>query len=106
MKGGAFKFVASTFKLSKLHANTHLYTSDELVNNFPGRIFGVGEMVKPDKKLHEKFPGGKANIVLRNYPATVEDLKKKTGLTDGGDLYLVGCTSENERVMFIATRLK
>lgn len=106
MKGGAFKSIAVAFNMAKLQVNTHLYTSDDLVENFPGRIFRVDDIVKPDKKLRDRFPGGKANVVLRNYPMTVEELKKKTGLTDGGDLYLIGCSGVKEKWTFIATRLK
>jgi len=106
MKGGGFKSVASVYNLSKLQVNTHLYTSNALVDNFPGRVFRVDEIVRPDKKLRDRFPGGKANILLRNYPTTVEELKKKTGLTDGGDLYLIGCSGEKEKWTFVATRLQ
>jgi hypothetical protein len=106
MKGGGFKSVAAAYGLSKLQVNTHLYTSDALVDNFPGRIFRVDDMVRPDKKLRDRFPGGKANIILRNYPTTVEELKKKTGLTDGGDLYLIGCSGLKEKFLLIAMRLR
>jgi hypothetical protein len=106
MKGGGFRSVAAAFHLPKLQVNTHLYTSDDLLNDFPGRTFRVHDIVKPDKKLRDKFPGGKANILLRNYPATVEKLKKKTGLTDGGDLYLIGCSGVKEKWTFIATRIR
>jgi hypothetical protein len=106
MKGGGFKSIAAAYNLSKLQVNTHLYTSDDLVHDFPGRIFRTDEIVKPDKKLRDRFPGGKANIILRNYPTTVEELKRKTGLTDGGDLYLIGCSGVEKKWTFIATRLR
>ena len=106
MKGGGFKSFAAAYNLSKLQVNTHLYTSDHLAADVPGRIFKVDEIVKPDKKLRDRLPGGKANILLRNYPTTVEELKKKTGLTDGGDLYLIGCGGVKEKWMFIASRVQ
>lgn len=40
LKAGAFRSIASSFHLSKLHANSHLYTSNERIEKFPGRIFG------------------------------------------------------------------
>ncbi|MEI9919355.1 MAG: class I SAM-dependent methyltransferase [Bacteroidota bacterium] len=106
MKGGGFRSVATAYSLSKLQVNTHLYTSDGLLEDFPGRIFKVNDIVKPTKKLRDSFPGGKANIILRNYPTTVEELKKKTGITDGGDLYLIGCSGVKEKWMFMASRLR
>ena len=106
MKGGAFKSIAVAFDLCKLQVNTHLYTGDKLINDFPGRIFEIIESVKPDRKLKDHLPEGKANIVLRNYPLSVDDLKKKTGLTDGGDVYIVGCSGVNEKFTLLARRLK
>lgn len=106
MKAGAFKSIAKAFNLRKIQANTHLYTSDNLINDFPGRTFKVKEYVKLDKSLREKFPDGKANILLRNFPSTVEDIKKKTGLTDGGRLYLICCGGVKEKLTFIASRFE
>jgi hypothetical protein len=105
MKSGGFKSIAAAYNLSKLQVNTHLYTSDVFVKDFPGRIFELKGSVKLDRKLREKFPGGKANILLRNFPSTVEELKKKTGLTDGGDLYLICCTVVKKKITFIARRI-
>lgn len=103
MKAGAFKSIAVAHQLNKIHVNTHLYSSDNVIKNFPGRIFEVVEFVKPDKKLSQKYP--KANIILRNYPMTVEALKKKTAINDGGDDYLLGFTG-SEKFTLIARRLK
>lgn len=91
MKAGAFRLMGSKYGLKKLHVNTHLYTADEFNENFPGRIFSVIEFIKPEKNMiKEYFPDGKANVLTRNYPLTADALKKKTGLKDGGDNYLIG----------------
>jgi len=103
MKAGAFKSIATAYHIDPIHANTHLYTTDELIEDFPGRIFEIIEYVKPDKKLSEKYP--KANIVLRNYPLSVDEMKKKTGIQDGGDIYLLGFTGA-EKYTVIAKRVK
>jgi len=54
LKAGAYKLVAQRFGLQKLDVNTHLYVSDTLVENFPGRIWKVKE---PTPSL----PEGKEN---------------------------------------------
>jgi hypothetical protein len=41
--------------LDKLHRNSHLYTSDELVLDFPGRIFEVINVVPFDKKAKKSI---------------------------------------------------
>jgi len=101
MKGGAFKSIANEFKVLKVSSNTHLYTSQEVIDDFPGRVFEILDFVKPDKKLR-----GQANILLRNYPMSVEELKKKTGLKEGGDQYVIGCSGVKEKWMFTAARVR
>jgi hypothetical protein len=108
LKAGAFKLLAVRFNISKLHVNTHFYTSDDLINNFPGRIFCVVAEIKPDAKIAKQyFPDGKANVTTRNYPLSVSELKKKTGLNDGGEKYLIGFTTvNNQKSVVVAERLK
>jgi hypothetical protein len=105
MKSGAFKWIAQTFKVKKLASNSHLYTSDHR-QEFPGRIFRVTEQVKLDKKLKDRFSGGYVNILARNYPLGVEEIKKKTGLREGGDQYLIATQSVTEKHVLIAERVK
>jgi hypothetical protein len=105
MKGGAFKSVAARYDINKLQVNTHLYTSDHLLNDFPGRAFEITGFVKPDKKLRNELPDGKANIITRNYPLSVDELKKKTGVAEGGEAYLLACSGVKEKFVMIARRL-
>jgi hypothetical protein len=107
LKAGAFKHLAVKFSLNKLHPSTHLYTSDRLIENFPGRIFKVREILKSDPKLAAAtFPSGKANVITRNYPLSPDELKKKLKLKDGGKDYLIGCSGEKEKLLIAAVRLK
>lgn len=99
MKAGAFKFIAKAFNLKKLHVNTHLYTSNELIVDFPGRVFSVISVTDSSKielkKLFTTTP--KANINVRNYPLTVEEFRKKTKITDGGTDYIFACKLNNDK---------
>jgi hypothetical protein len=105
-KAGAFKSIAGTYRMTKIHPNTHLYTADEIVLNFPGRTFRIEALVKPDKKeLQKYFPEGKANITTRNYPLTPEALKKKTGLKDGGEKFLIGFSGEKKKFLVVGERV-
>lgn len=101
MKAGVFKSISAKFKLPKLHQNTHLYTSNELLEYFPGRIFEVKNILKIDKKeIKAKIPLMKANLAIRNFNDTVVNLKKKLGLVDGGNEYLFACTNNlNEKII-------
>jgi 16S rRNA G966 N2-methylase RsmD len=94
MKSGAFKLIAARYGLRKLQQNTHLYTSDKQVLEFPGRVFEVLQQRGSSKKDLKELSANnsKANITTRNYPLSVEELRKKLNLKDGGDLYLFACT--------------
>jgi len=106
MKSGLFKSVGSSFSLSKLHVNTHLYTSLEHKTDFPGRVFEVvkiwGNTKQELKELVLKIP--KANISVRNFPLTVEEIRKKIKIKDGGEIYLFACTLADGKKAIIECR--
>ncbi|MBQ4017758.1 MAG: class I SAM-dependent methyltransferase, partial [Paludibacteraceae bacterium] len=41
LKAGAYKLIAQRFGLQKLDINTHLYASDKLIEEFPGRVWQI-----------------------------------------------------------------
>lgn len=93
MKAGGFNTISNSFRINKLHRNSHLYTSEQLVKDFPGRSFKiVAQTVLNKKKLKTFLPQGKANITVRNYPITVKEIRKKTGIKEGGEVYLFATT--------------
>lgn len=92
-KAGCPKCLSGHYKVEKLHPNSHLYTSNSLVHNFPGRIFEVVEVLgfsKADIKRVQAL--GKANITVRNFPENVQLLRKRLKLADGGDNYIFATT--------------
>jgi len=100
LKAGAYKLPAERFGLQKLDTNTHLYVSDTLVENFPGRIWKT----LPIPSLKERVLQ-KANVLVRNYPLTAEQLKKKWKLKDGGEDYIIGCRVAGKPTIFYAKRI-
>lgn len=103
LKAGAFRSIASAFHLSKLHPNSHLYTSDERIEEFPGRIFRVtGYSGLNKKELKDVLSGvDKANLTIRNFPQSVAELRKRLKIADGGDIYLFATTLNDERKIII-----
>lgn len=102
LKAGAFRNIAYIYKVEKLHPNSHLYTSDEPVKNFPGRSFRVTGVCTLNKKEMKTTLGDikKANITVRNFPATVVELRKRIKLGEGGSVYLFATTlSKEEKVL-------
>lgn len=107
LKAGAFKSIGHSFALHKLAPSTHLYTSESLRSDFPGRIFRIAQEVKPDAKtILTALPEGKANIITRNYPLQAEALKKKLKLKDGGEMYVLAFSGEKEKYVVVCERVK
>lgn len=99
LKAGAFRTVAQVYGLKKLHPHSHLYTADRLVSPFPGRTFRVaGEygFGKADLKRLRTLCA-QANLTVRNFPASVEALRKKLKLREGGAHYIFATTMADGR---------
>ena len=103
LKAGAFRSVAAAYSVRKLHPNSHLYTSDTFIGNFPGRIFrNVNQCSFNRKEAKESLADlKKANVTVRNFPATVAELRKRLHLTEGGDTYLFASTLNDGRKVII-----
>jgi len=107
MKSGGFNAVALRYGLDKLHANSHLYTSDSVVD-FPGRIFEITASIPYRKKeMREWLENKKANVATRNFPDSVETIRKKWKIKDGGEQYCFFTTVPNEdKIVLICTKIK
>ena len=103
LKAGAFRSIAAAYPVKKLHPNSHLYTSDTLITDFPGRAFHIVSQCSFNKKeIKENLSDlKKANLTVRNFPATVAELRKRINLTEGGDTYLFASTLNNGQKILI-----
>lgn len=101
LKAGAYKLVAARYGLQKLDVNTHLYTSERLVTDFPGRKWKIEQVVRDRKDLPAELK--QANVLTRNYPMTPEQLKKKLHLRDGGTAYMIGARIQGKPTVVRAT---
>ena len=103
LKAGAFRSVAAAYSVRKLHPNSHLYTSDTFIGNFPGRIFRIVNQCSFNRKEAKESLADlkKANVTVRNFPATVAELRKRLHLTEGGDTYLFASTLNDGRKVII-----
>jgi len=94
LKAGVFNLISEKFGLKKLHPNTHFYTSNEKIDNFPGRVFEMEVIDAKQIKKKEQF-----NIISKNYPLKPEEIKKKYGLKDGGEHYLIFTQSKKGKII-------
>ena len=104
LKSGAFNLISEKLKVDKLHKNTHLYTSDVL-SDFPGRRFLIEKRVPYSKSEMRAQKIKKANIATRNFPESVDTLRKKWKLRDGGKVYLFFITNcEDKKEMLVCSK--
>lgn len=106
MKSGGFDEVGAFYKTNKLNKHSHLYTSQNLIL-FPGRTFEIQESIPYNKKEMKSFLENKqANITTRNFPDSVESIRKKWNIKDGGNTYCFFTTDmNNDKIVLICTKI-
>lgn len=109
MKAGCFDELAAAYGVSPVSRNSHLFLSDEPVEDFPGRSFVVERVTTMNKGELRKTLAGieKANIATRNFPLTVAELRKRLKIKDGGDVYIFATTTtEGEHLLLISRKYR
>ncbi|WP_346883157.1 class I SAM-dependent methyltransferase [uncultured Algibacter sp.] len=102
LKAGAFNQISKQLGVFKLQKHAHLYTSDTLID-FPGRRFKIEKSIAYNKKNIKRLGIKKANITTRNFPETVEQIRKKFHINDGGIDYLFFTTALNNQKIVLQT---
>ena len=108
MKAGCFALLTTRYPLSALSLNSHLFVSDEVIDDFPGRRFEITAVSSFNKKELRRSLSGieKANLAVRNFPMSVADLRKRLKIKEGGDDYLFATTdAENNHLLFVCKKI-
>ena len=105
IKAGAFRLVSERYQLHKLDQNTHLYTADQLIEDFPGRVWKV--IAQPIKNQRDIAALGiqRAAILTRNYPLTPEELRKKFKVQESDSHFLIGARIATKPTLILAERI-
>ncbi|MCS7005867.1 MAG: RsmD family RNA methyltransferase [Cytophagales bacterium] len=82
-----------------LHLNSVLLTNSVLDTTFIGRKFEIQKIMTLRQLQQEKIP--KANITTRNFPMNVAQIRAKTQIAEGGDIYLFATTLLDEQKVFL-----
>ena len=108
MKAGCFGELAQRYGVSPVAANSHLFLSSVEIDDFPGRRFQILAISSMNKKELSKnlVSMERANIAVRNFPMSAEQLRKNLKLKDGGDNYLFATTNDKgEHLLFICRKI-
>lgn len=103
LKSGGQNGLAKLHQLKKLHPHTHLFTSTDLID-FPGRRFQITRMEEYSKAILKSMSGKKFNVATRNFPETVEEIRKKGKIKDGGEDYVFFVTLLNQKKAVLFTQ--
>ncbi len=108
MKAGCFDELERFFPVTQISSNSHLFVSTDEVNDFPGRRFQLTAISSMNKKELRQILSGitQANITVRNFPLTVQQLRQKLKLKDGGDVYIFATTiSDGSHKIFLCRKI-
>lgn len=108
MKAGCFSVLEQRFPVSQVAPNSHLFLSSDEIGDFPGRRFQIQAISSLNKKELSSVlaPLERANMTVRNFPMTVDQLRKKLKLKDGGDIYIFATTTaDGQHRLFICRKI-
>ena len=108
MKAGCFSVLEQRFPVSQVAPNSHLFLSSDEIDDFPGRRFQIQSISSLNKKELSSVlaPLERANMTVRNFPMTVDQLRKKLKLKDGGDTYIFATTTaDGQHRLFICRKI-
>ena len=105
MKAGCWGFIASHYHITPAAPNSHLFFSDHLIPEFPGRQYRIERIFTLNKKeMRDALQGiTHANISVRNFPLSADELRKRLKLKDGGDRYLFATTLNRDNRLILTS---
>lgn len=90
--------------IMKAAPNTHLFVSGRHLPDFPGRIFRITEV--PDKKKLRSLKGTQLNVISRNHPLDPPAVRRKFGIREGGDDFLICLGTIDGPLAVMASRVR
>lgn len=107
MKLGCFGLLCERYGVKKIGAHSNLFIADESVD-FPGRKFQISTVSSMNKKELRRNLSfiTRANIAVRNFPISSQDLRRQLKLKDGGDTYIFATTQgERNHLILVAGKV-
>lgn len=105
MKSGNMDALFASYTISKLHSHTHLFTSENDID-FPGRKFEILSEIPYHKEYFKQIEKQKFNCSVRNFPLSVDEIKKKFKIIDGGSIFAFFTTNKNnEKIVLLCKKI-
>lgn len=103
MKSGLYRTIANNYGTTMLSNMSHLYISKEHIPCFPGRKFIIKEALPFNKRECKNILSKTkyANIAVRNFPLSVDVLRRRLALRDGGENYIFASTTYKDELILL-----
>jgi len=107
LKAGFYKGLTDLYPVRKLHTDSHLYTSEKFIRDFPGRIFRVEAYSSFNKKELKNLlrDVNQASITVRNFPLSVAELRKQLKIKEGGNIHFLATTLANGKHVLLKAQV-
>lgn len=108
MKAGCFGVLTGRYHVKAISIDSHLFVSEEFIEDFPGRRFAVTAITTMNKKelAHALSGITRANVATRNFPMSAQQLRSRLRLQDGGDCYIFGSTTATgQRLLYLCKKM-
>lgn len=107
LKSGLYKSIALDFGLKLLSNESKLYTSNEFVSRFPGKIMILEECVLFNKSnlknIKRKYTD--AQVRTRNFPMTPDALRAKLSLSESESIRIIGTKDKEGNNILLICKL-
>lgn len=104
-KSGYNDFFATENELAKLNKSSHIYTSDLFINKPGLKAYELLSIIKPDsKQIGLSLPSRTAIVVRKNFPLSVEQIRKKYKINEGREIVIFASTLIDGRNYFLICR--
>ena len=93
--------------MKKIAPNSHLYSSQSILDDFPGERFRILEVAPFSKKTVRELKGryDRLDISVRNFPMKPEEISAKLKIKGGGTERLFATRDANDRpIVIVATK--
>ena len=108
MKAGCYALLSQRFGVQALAPNSHLFVGSKYDASWQGRVFKITVVCGLNKKEIKKKMAGveRANIAVRNFPMTAQELRKRLKLKEGGHFVFGTTLVSGTRILILGEKLQ
>lgn len=95
LKAGLGDMLAAKLELQKLDHQSHFYTSDQHLPQYPGKIFQLKHIHKP---FASHLKGRRFNVISRHFPLSAQQIEKRMKWKSAEDAFVIATTAARKKI--------